>query len=220
MQFEDGETSSDGESSGSPQDEVVTPIAPSDPFNEPKPPLLVNRDSNMPDDYKPDLVSLGNGYLLNRRAATAWEAMRSSARKDSVSIWAISTYRSLEYQENLFYRRIKECMAEGKTSEEAYEIVAFGTAVPGTSEHNLGLAVDINELSESFEKTKAFAWMQENSANFGFILRYPKNKTEITRIKYEPWHYRYIGSNHAKIMKEKGFVLEEYILNISEVSAK
>ena len=84
-------------------------------------------------------------------------------------------------------------------------------AVPGTSEHSLGLAVDLNSLEESFEQTAQFKWLIEHCAEYGFILRYPKDKEDITGISYEPWHYRYVGEDHAAKIMEQGLCLEEYV---------
>lgn len=84
-------------------------------------------------------------------------------------------------------------------------------AVPGTSEHCLGYAADLCSLEESFENSEQFAWLQEHCAEYGFILRYPKDKVDITKISYEPWHYRYVGSNHAQIIMSQGLCLEEYL---------
>lgn len=84
-------------------------------------------------------------------------------------------------------------------------------AVPGTSEHCLGYAADLCSLEENFENSDQFAWLQKHCAEYGFILRYPKDKVDITKISYEPWHYRYVGSNHAQIIMSQGLCLEEYL---------
>ena len=100
---------------------------------------------------------------------------------------------------------------QGMSEEEAKKEAATRVAIPGTSEHHLGLAVDINSVETSFENTKAFKWLQKNAENYGFVLRYPKDKKAITKIIYEPWHYRYVGVEHAKEMNRLGLCLEEYI---------
>jgi len=102
------------------------------------------------------------------------------------------------------------------SQEDAYNLTKREIAIPGTSEHSTGLAVDIVVLShqtldEDFEKTEGFKWLSENAQKYGFILRYPKNKEEITGIKYEPWHYRYVGEENAKKINEQGICLEEYL---------
>ncbi|MCL2539416.1 MAG: D-alanyl-D-alanine carboxypeptidase family protein [Oscillospiraceae bacterium] len=181
------------------------------PFFEPGKPILVNRSNYIPDDYDPDLVPIAGDNHLNRRAAEALGDMFDAAAADGISLWIVSAYRSNESQTRNFNNRKAQHMAEGKTEEEAYELTAAVIAVPGTSEHTLGLAVDINSLSVSFEDTAAFEWLIENCADYGFILRYAKDKTDKTGITFEPWHYRYVGSNHARRIMDSGVCLEEYL---------
>ncbi|MCL2068934.1 MAG: M15 family metallopeptidase [Oscillospiraceae bacterium] len=183
------------------------------PFYEAQMPILANRENPIPGDYDPELASIGNGFLLNYKAAYAWEHMQEAARADGISLWAISAYRSNESQTRNFNNRVAEHIAAGRTPEAAHAMTAEWIAIPGTSEHELGLAIDINSLSEAFENTPEFAWLSENSADFGFILRYPKGLEGITSINYEPWHYRYVGSNHAKRIVEMGIVLDEYVIS-------
>ena len=102
-------------------------------------------------------------------------------------------------------------MAKGKSREEAENLVLQTINKPGTSEHNLGLAIDFNYVDYDFDQTKGFKWLVKNAQNYGFILRYPKDKQDITGITYESWHWRYVGKEHSKIIKEKGYCLEEYI---------
>ena len=106
------------------------------------------------------------------------------------------------------------------TRAEAEKKAATIVALPGTSEHHLGLAVDINSVETSFEDTAAFRWLQENAENYGFILRYPKDKQEITKIIYEPWHYRYVGVEHAKTINGLGMCFEEYVEYLSNGGVK
>ncbi|MCL2089145.1 MAG: M15 family metallopeptidase [Oscillospiraceae bacterium] len=180
-------------------------------FYEPEMPILVNRDNHIPDGYDPDLVSAGNGFYLSRKAQTAWNAMNSAAKNDGITLRIVSAYRSNERQTNNFNSKMQEYRSEGKTEEEAFALTAAYIAIPGTSEHTLGLAVDLNSLEQPFENTKEFRWLAQNSVRFGFIMRYPKEKVDITKINYEPWHFRYVGANHAAAMKEKNLVLEEYL---------
>jgi D-alanyl-D-alanine carboxypeptidase len=181
------------------------------PFYEEEMPILANHSHPIPDDYDPDLVGIDSGLMLNFRAAHAWREMQAAALADGVSLWAISAYRSNESQTRNFNNRMQEHINAGLSEEEAHALTAVWIAIPGTSEHELGLAIDINSLGESFEDTQEFAWMMENSADFGFILRYPRGTTHITGINYEPWHYRYTGSNHARIIMRRGITLEEYL---------
>ena len=126
-------------------------------------------------------------------------------------IWAQSAYRNPKKQEHLIQESIQEYLEEGKTEEEAKALTARSIGEPYKSEHNLGLAVDFNDVNYEFEEEKAFSWLVENAENYGFILRYPKDKEEITKIKYEPWHWRYVGIENAKEINKLGFCLEEYI---------
>jgi len=184
-----------------------------DLFYEQEMPLLVNRDNPIPRNWNADLVSIGDGHQLNRRAARAWRAMRNAAREEGISLWIISAYRNNARQTRNFNNRVSQHRANGRSAEEAFAMTAVWIAVPGTSEHETGLAIDLNSLNQSFERTREFRWLQRNAARFGFIMRYPRNKTRITGINYEPWHYRYVGSNHARRINRRRIVLEQYIEN-------
>ena len=137
--------------------------------------------------------------------------MQAAAADDGVSLWAISAYRTLERQTELYEEKVAEYQALGYDEEQAKEEAGKWVAVPGTSEHCLGYAMDLCSLEDNFEDSAQFQWLQEHCADYGFILRYPKDKVEITKISYEPWHYRYVGSNHAKIIMSQGICLEEYL---------
>ncbi|MEG0854109.1 MAG: M15 family metallopeptidase [Angelakisella sp.] len=171
----------------------------------------MNPTNKIPEGYKPDVVEMGNGYSFDRKGTEAYNAMAKAAKADGISLWVVSAYRSHEKQTTNFNNKIKEFQGMGYTATEAYAATAKLIAVPGTSEHSLGLALDLNSLETSFENTKTFEWLYKNCADYGFILRYPKDKTHITEISYEPWHYRYVGVDHAKIIMEKGICLEEYL---------
>ncbi|HZJ56678.1 MAG TPA: M15 family metallopeptidase, partial [Clostridia bacterium] len=111
----------------------------------------------------------------------------------------------------IYKDKIRKHMDRGKTREEAKKLTEKYIAVPGTSEHEIGLAVDFNTLKAEFENAEAFKWLDANAHKYGFILRYPEDKQFITKIKYEPWHFRYVGPAHAQIMKSNNLCLEEYI---------
>ena len=123
----------------------------------------------------------------------------------------MSSYRTYSYQNTLYNNRVQRFINQGYNEADAKATAATIVAVPGSSEHHMGLAVDINEVEEKFENTNAFKWLQENAADYGFIMRYPKDKQNITKIIYEPWHYRYVGVEHAKNMNQLDMCLEEYI---------
>ena len=194
-----------------PPDEEIISAPAGDPFYEAAMPILVNWENFIPEGFNPDLVPIGNGFYLNRRAAEAWSAMRAAAAQDGINLRVISAFRSHETQERNFNNMMAQHIAAGRSQEDAHARTAAYIAVPGTSEHQLGLAVDINEINNAFGDTREFAWLIENGAEFGFILRYPRDTTHITRINYEPWHFRYVGSNHARIIMDMNIVLEQYL---------
>ena len=183
----------------------------SDPYYESSMPLLVNPDHLMPDDYSPTVVSVGGNYKLESKAAAAWQDMQAAASRDGVPLWIISAYRTLERQTELYQEKVEEYKNLGYNEGDAKIEAGKWVAVPGTSEHCLGYAADLCSLEENFENSDQFAWLQKHCAEYGFILRYPKDKVDITKISYEPWHYRYVGSNHAQIIMSQGLCLEEYL---------
>ncbi len=183
----------------------------SDPYYESSMPLLVNPDHLMPDDYSPTVVSVGGNYKLESKAAAAWQDMQAAASRDGVSLWIISAYRTLERQTELYQEKVEEYKNLGYNEGDAKIETGKWVAVPGTSEHCLGYAADLCSLEENFENSDQFAWLQKHCAEYGFILRYPKDKVDITKISYEPWHYRYVGSNHAQVIMSQGLCLEEYL---------
>lgn len=198
-------------SSSQPVSSAASSVGSDDPYYEADMPLLVNPDHLMPEGYEPTVVSIGDGYKLETKAAAAWQDMQAAAADDGVSLWAISAYRTLERQTELYEEKVAEYQALGYDEEQAKEEAGKWVAVPGTSEHCLGYAMDLCSLENNFEDSAQFQWLQEHCADYGFILRYPKDKVEITKISYEPWHYRYVGSNHAKIIMSQGICLEEYL---------
>ena len=126
-----------------------------------------------------------------------------------------SPYRDLEYQQMLFNRKIERYMKRGMSYMEAYQLSSQAVTVPGASEHQIGLALDIvcndyMSLDEGFGDTKAGKWLATKSCRFGFILRYPEGKENITGIEYEPWHFRYVGKAAATVIMEQGISLEEF----------
>ncbi len=177
--------------------------------------ILVNRDYILPDGYKPELANaVEGGYddmYLDERVAPYYDEMYKAAYEDGIHLVPISGYRSVERQTRNFERKINYYIGEGYDKVEATQKAATIILPPGTSEHNAGLAMDICSLEESFENTDEFRWLCENAADYGFILRYPEDKQHITKIIYEPWHWRYVGVEAAKAMKASGECLEEYL---------
>ena len=177
--------------------------------------LLVNRDYILPEDYEvklaPSITSDPDSMQLDYRVAPHYNEMYLAALEDGIELTPVSGYRSLTRQRNNFERKIETYIDEGYSRAEATRMAAKIILPPGTSEHNAGLAMDICSLYESFENSAEFKWLSENAADYGFILRYPKDKQDITKIIYEPWHWRYVGVEAAKAMKASGECFEEYL---------
>ena len=177
--------------------------------------ILVNIDYILPDDYETDLApcitSDPNSLKLDSRVAPYYNEMYLAALEDGIELVPISGYRSVERQKNNFERKINTYLDQGYSKTEATQMAATIILPPGTSEHNAGLAMDICSLEQNFEETEEFRWLCENASDYGFILRYPENKQDITKIIYEPWHWRYVGVEAAKAMESSGQCLEEYL---------
>ena len=174
--------------------------------------MLVNYENEMPKDYVPQLSVLEDDKKFDSRAISSLIKMMEDMQSAGITkIWAQSTYRDPTKQDKLIKESIQEYLEQGKTQEEAETLTARATGEPYKSEHNLGIAVDFNHVDYSFEDEPAFKWLMEHAQDYGFILRYPEDKEEITKIKYEPWHWRYVGTEYAKEIKEMGVCLEEYI---------
>lgn len=173
---------------------------------------LVNSYYRIPDTYTPDLVAVcGSEERLDRKVALEYEKMYAAALNDGVVLKPCSGYRSYELQERNYINKIKFFENQGYSTEDAKVKAATIIMPPGSSEHNLGYAMDIVCVEEWFENTDEFRWLTENAADYGFIMRYPKDKQHITNVIYEPWHWRYVGVEAAKEMKEKNLTLEEYL---------
>ena len=178
--------------------------------------LLANAENPLPQDWSIQTEEVQNGYEMDKRAAPAMREMIQAAKEDGVELMLCSAYRSVEKQQQLFDRSQQAYMAQGMSEGEAYAKTATETAIPGTSEHQTGLAADIvtptyQMLDAGFADTPAGQWLSEHAAEYGFVLRYPQDKQEVTGIIYESWHYRFVGKTHAKLMKESGLCLEEYL---------
>jgi D-alanyl-D-alanine carboxypeptidase len=193
------------------KDEIVETKSNEKVYKGTYPPILVNGDFPLSPDFKPNIELFDKSHLFDKVASIALRDMIAAAENDGIKLFVISAYRSVSYQEVVFNKMVQKYKDKGQNEKDAHDNAAKYVAIPGTSEHALGLAVDLNSLEVSFEKTKEFDWLYKNCAKFGFILRYPKDKTQNTKINFEPWHYRYVGSTIAtKIMKEK-VCLEEYL---------
>lgn len=180
--------------------------------------ILVNPWNPLPDDFSVTLTELINGHYIDQRAYPDLQDMMDDARAAGLDPLICSSYRTTEDQKALYDNRVSRFLAEGYTQEEAQTKAAKWVAVPGTSEHQTGLAIDIvatsyQLLDESQKQTAEQQWLMENSYKYGFILRYPSDKSDITGIYYEPWHYRYVGKEAALEIYEQGICLEEYLAN-------
>ncbi len=181
--------------------------------------LLVNAQCPMPQDYEIALTELANGQAVDCRIESDLEAMLNACRAAGFSPLVCSSYRDEAYQRALYEKKVEEFAAKGLSAGEAETAAAQIVAYPGTSEHQTGLAVDIVDLNyqlldEAQEDTPVQQWLLENSWRYGFILRYPDAHSGCTGITYEPWHYRYVGLDAAKLIYEQGLCLEEYLAQL------
>lgn len=153
------------------------------------------------------------GMLYDARAVSYLNAMCAAAEKDGINLLVISSFRTNERQTALYNNQVtkQKALHPELSQEEINKLAGTISAYPGTSEHEVGLAVDFNSVEESFENTAEFQWLKTNAADYGFVLRYAKEKQDITGVIYEPWHYRYVGEKHAKKINELGYCLEEYV---------
>lgn len=172
--------------------------------------MLVNSRYRIPDDYSVELIRLSNGEQVDSRIYPDLQEMFDDARGDGYSLFVRAGYRSEEDQEDLMEDKIEAYRQEGYSQREAEHEAEKWVAKPGTSEHELGLAVDINAEGQT-DGNRLYQWLAEHSWKYGFILRYPAEKEEITGIDYEPWHFRYVGKQAAKEMYEQDLCLEEYV---------
>ncbi len=178
--------------------------------------ILVNKTHPIPDDYEVELKSIGSGHQIDARAYDDFRAMIQASKADGVYIYVASSYRDRDKQISLYEKKTDSYLRQGYSLEDAKEKAGQVVAVPGTSEHHLGLALDMvsseyRRLDEKQENTRGFQWLKAHSWEYGFILRYPNGSTDITGIIYEPWHFRYVGKEAAKEIYEQGVTLEEYL---------
>lgn len=220
---------------GSFYDDVTYPspyARPADIFKHGRNLMLLNNDYELPEDFEWDLVYWKNGEsvdalalnsskydsvdAVDRAAYQPLKDLFKAAEQAGVPLELVSAYRSISLQDRLFSRSVNSYINQGCTKQQAIEKANYARTFAGTSEHNTGLGFDILQkgsyyLTPQFENTAQFKWLMENAEDYGFILRYQKDKVDITGIMYEPWHFRYVGVEHAKRINESGFCLEEYI---------
>lgn len=179
------------------------------PFNL----ILLNCDYKLPDGYTPKLAKVidTSEETMDYRVAPFYRQMYEAALLDGITLTPVSGYRSVARQKRNFENYIAAYEKQGLSKADAAVKASQIVLLPGTSEHNAGLAMDICSLEVSFENTEEFRWLDAHAHEYGFIMRYPKDKTHVTKITYEPWHYRYVGVEVATELKSSGTVLEEYL---------
>ena len=178
--------------------------------------ILVNPWNKLPEDFTVERTLLQNGHSIDSRAYPDLQEMMDDCRKAGLAPLICSSYRDVETQTRIFNNQIAQWKSYGYSQEDAEKEAAKWVAVPGTSEHHTALAADIvatsnQNLNEQQENTAEQKWLMEHCWEYGFILRYPKDKTDITGITYEPWHYRYVGRENAEKIHKSGLCLEEYL---------
>ena len=178
--------------------------------------VLVNNQHPVPEDYSFTLGTITGSMKCDVRIIDELMAMLEAAKADGIDLVICSPYRDYNRQTVLFDRKIDYYMERGYSYLEAYKIASITVTVPGASEHQIGLALDIvsdtyTSLDTGFGKTDAGIWLKEHGYEYGFILRYPLGKEYITGIQYEPWHYRYVGKKSATAIMKQGITLEEFL---------
>ncbi len=178
--------------------------------------LLVNNRHPISEDYDFTLGTIKGSLQCDERIIPFFLGMLHAATKEGIALEVCSPYRTLDKQESLFEKKIMRYTKRGMSYMDAYKLTARVVNVPGTSEHQVGLALDIytdsyKSLDEGFGETAAGIWLRENCAEYGFVLRYPKGKEYITGIEYEPWHFRYVGRTAAREIMAQELTLEEFV---------
>jgi len=190
--------------------------------------ILVSRTHKMPEDYPVETKECGSATAINKtlqtEAAEAFLSMQAAAAKDGVDVRMQSGYRSVSYQKKLYDNKTQYYRNKGLSEAAAREKAAAIVNPPGCSEHNCGLAADLNspehtDLTEGFENTEAFRWLSAHAVEYGFILRYPKNAEAVTEITYEPWHWRYVGPENAALIQQSGLCFEDAVAVLQKLAA-
>ena len=190
--------------------------------------VLVNHTNKMPDDHTFTTKACGSATAVNKTlqtvACNAFLELQKAAAAENVTVWMQSGYRSVSYQTNLYEKKTNYYKQQGYDDAKAKEMAAAIVNPPGCSEHNCGLAADLNspehtDLTEGFENTEAFRWLSAHAVEYGFILRYPKNAEAVTEITYEPWHWRYVGPENAALIQQSGLCFEDAVAVLQKLAA-
>ena len=214
-----------GGSSSAPESSAAAPAGTEPGGEEQWALVLVNGSHPLPEDFLPDVTAVAHypDRKFDCRAVGALNALLADAEKAGHPLYLVSTYRSVSYQKGLFTRKTNFYKNKGFSQPEAEKQAALWVARPGCSEHNLALAADIvsknwysshSDLTGDFANTPEFKWLFENCASYGFILRYPEGRSEVTGVEYEPWHYRYVGKKAAAEIMSQNTTLEEYTAHL------
>lgn len=183
--------------------------------------ILTNAEYPVPEDYEVGLEAIpGTEQSVDKRIYEPLMTMIGDMKAQGLSPIVCSGYRTLDKQEKLFNRKVLSYVKAGHTKEESYNLARQTISIPGSGEHCLGLAVDFytrryHKLERAFEDTPESKWLVEHAQDYGFVMRYGENKMDITGIQYEPWHYRYVGVEAAKYMKDNELSLEEFYIEQS-----
>lgn len=189
--------------------------------------ILVNHTNQMPENYTFETAECGSKTAVNKTlqtvACNAFLELQKAAAAENVTVWMQSGYRSVSYQTSLYEKKTNYYKQQGYDDAKAKEMAAAVVNPPGYSEHNCGLAADLNSpehtgLDEGFENTAAFRWLCQHAGEYGFILRYPKGAEEKTEITYEPWHWRYVGVENAAKINASGLCFEDYIAALQQIA--
>ena len=189
--------------------------------------ILVNHTNQMPENYTFETAECGSKTAVNKTlqtvACNAFLELQKAAAAENVTVWMQSGYRSVSYQTNLYEKKTNYYKQQGYDDAKAKKMAAAIVNPPGYSEHNCGLAADLNSpehtgLDEGFENTAAFRWLCQHAGEYGFILRYPKGAEEKTEITYEPWHWRYVGVENAAKINASGLCFEDYIAVLQQIA--
>ena len=190
--------------------------------------ILVNHTNKMPENYTFETAECGSKTAVNKTlqtvACNAFLELQKAAAAENVTVWMQSGYRSVSYQTNLYEKKTNYYKQQGYDDAKAKEMAAAIVNPPGYSEHNCGLAADLNSpehttLDTGFADTAAFRWLCENAEQYGFILRYPKEAESVTGITYEPWHWRYVGPENAALLNQSGLCLEDAVAVLQRIAA-
>lgn len=182
------------------------PLQPSTEWNL----ILVNHEYAIPKDYEVTLLTLSNEQQVDERIYPYLQQMFNDARNDGLQLFVRNGYRSAQDQQAIYNQYVQDYINEGYSKEDAMKQADAFVAPVNHSEHQLGIAVDINADGDTPDE-EVYAWLDANAYTYGFIRRYPPDKVSITNVSNEPWHYRYVGKEAATIMKQQNLCLEEYL---------